>query len=340
MKKIIYFFSITFILVFAALILVNPAPCKKATVYSLNLCSQVLIPSLFPFTFCVIFILNSRILNYVKFPDKLIKKIFGMDSYLFSIFLLSLIGGYPLGAKIINEASINKKTSQAMLNYCVNAGPAFIITAIGNGIFQSNKIGILLFVSHIIPSFIIAAFHKKELNFKKVKALKSISVSDNFVISAASSASALVSICSLVILFSVITAYFNNFKFLKPITFILEVTNSVSNTQNILLISALLGFSGISVWCQVYSVSQKVKPKFINFLACRISHSVLSVIFTYLGIKLFGITLPTLSNFKSFSYSIFYESSAIGISLFILILLFMISLKEKNYTGNIINDIV
>ncbi len=340
MKKIIYFLSVTFILMFAVLILESPNTCITATAYGINLCARVLIPSLYPFTFCVLFILNTGVLNRFHFLDRILKRLFGMDGYLFSVFLLSLIGGYPLGAKLINDSQIDKKTAKTMLNYCVNAGPAFIITAVGSGIFSSRKIGLILFVSHILPPFLLAFLFRKKLNHNKVKQKSNISIADNFVLSASSSASALMNICTFVILFSVVTAYSQSLTFLKPITLILEVTNSISRTNNILLISALLGFGGISIWCQVYSLSKKAKPDFWYFPLCRIFHAILSTAFTYIAIKLFGVTLPTLSNGKIFSFAAFTNTAAIGFSLIILSILFMISLKQKNYAGNMLEDIV
>lgn len=340
MKKTIYFLSVTFILLFAVLILKDPEPTIKASAYGINLSARVLIPSLYPFTFCVLFILNSGFLTGFKCLDRILKKVFGMDGYLFSVFLLSLIGGYPLGAKLINDSQINEKTATIMLNYCVNAGPAFIITAIGSGIFNSKKIGLILFISHILPSFLLAFLFRKKLNLNNNCKKSAISIADNFVISASSAASALISICTYVLLFSVITAYMENCTLLKPITLLLEVTNSISHTNNILLISALLGFGGISIWCQVYSLSKKAKPHYLAFPLCRISHAVLSTLFTYIAIKIFNIALPTLSNGRIFSFSIFTNNAAIGISLIVLCIVFMISLKQKNYAGNMLEDIV
>lgn len=340
MKKIIYFLSVTFILMFAVLILKNPNPCIKATSYGINLCARVLIPSLYPFTFCVLFILNTNTLNKLNFFDRLLKKLFGMNGYLFSVFFLSLIGGYPLGAKLINDSQIDEKSAKTMLNYCVNAGPAFIITAVGNGIFNSRKIGLILFVCHILPPFILAFLFRKKLSADKCCHKNYTNIADNFVISATSSAAALINICTFVLLFSIISAYFEDVSFLKPITLLLEVTNSISNTNNILLISALLGFGGISIWCQVYSLSKKEKPHFVAFPLCRIFHAFLSAAFTYIAIKAFGVTLPTLSNGKELGFTAFTNSAAVGFSLIILSILFMISLKQKNYAGNILEDIV
>ena len=345
MKKIVsIFFSIN-ILLFTFLLIFNPKICVNSAVSSIILCGRVIIPSLFPFTFCVMFIMKSKLLNSIKILDKPSRVIFGLDSKFLGIFLLSLIGGYPLGAKMLNQANADKKMRKTMLNYSVNAGPAFIISAIGNGVFSSQKIGVLLFFSHIIPPFFLAILSKgKQKNKISKKESTSISLVDNFVLSASESANTLISICSFIILFSVITGYINFYSdkltFLKYLSPFLEVTNAVSKTHNIFLISFLLGFGGICVWFQVFSLCKNFKVDYISFILNRILHGGLSAGITFLLIKCFKITIPTMSNSQFFTPSPFYTSDVVGIALIIMGIVFMISLSSKNFAGNILHDIV
>ncbi|MBR6532941.1 MAG: hypothetical protein IKT44_00730 [Clostridia bacterium] len=333
MKRIISAIGLFGIICFGFMILKNPEICAESAVSGLILCGRVIIPSLFPFTFCVLFILKSGILQKLKIPETL------------CIFLLSLIGGYPLGAKMISESQIERKNTSQMLNFCVNAGPAFIILAVGNGIFSSTKIGILLFVSHIIPSLILAFVFKKSLITQQTKApKKAINFIDNFVLSAYESSHTLINISSFVILFSVFVSYINSFSqklpFLKPFEMVLEVTNGINQTRNIYIISSLLGFGGICIWCQVFSLSKGIKINYIKFVLCRIFHSITSCALTFLLIKIFNITVPTLSNSHTFGFSVFQTNAAVGISLILMGIVFIISLTGKNFTGNILEDIV
>ena len=83
--------------------------------------------------------------------------------------LSALIGGYPSAAKCINdlvlESALDRKTASKMLCYCVNAGPPFLISAVGTMGFGSFGIGLLLFVAQFLSSAIIAllisAFSKR-----------------------------------------------------------------------------------------------------------------------------------------------------------------------------------
>lgn len=333
MKKIISLIGVFGIACFGFMILKNPEICAKSAVSGLVLCGRVIIPSLFPFTFCVLFILKSGILQKLKIPET------------YGVFLLSLIGGYPLGAKMISESHIERKNASQMLNFCVNAGPAFIILAVGNGVFSSQKIGVLLFVSHIIPSVILAIIFKKSLIPQETKApVKAINFIDNFVLSTYETSNTLINISSFVILFSVFVSFINHFSqnlpFFKPLGMILEVTNGINQTRNIYIISLLLGLGGICIWCQVFSLSKGIKINYIKFVLCRIFHSITSCGLTYALIKLFKISLPSLSNGNNFSFSVFQSTAAVGISLILMGIVFIISLTGKNFTGNILEDIV
>ena len=136
------------------LVITNPKVCTEGAVKGLLLSGRVIIPSLFPFTACVLFIMKSGGLSLLDFANPFTKRVFRLSPQQFSLMLLSFIGGYPVGGKLLNEAvksgKISKENAGIMLNYCVNAGPAFIVLAVGGGILGSKKIGYLLLLAHII----------------------------------------------------------------------------------------------------------------------------------------------------------------------------------------------
>jgi hypothetical protein len=293
----------------------------------------------------VLFILKSRALKILNPCDFIFKSLFGLQSTTFSVFLLSLIGGYPLGAKMLNDSEISKENACVMLNYCVNAGPAFIILAVGDGVFGSQKIGVILFMAHILPSFILALFFKRKIKLADTKEPNSyINPVDNFVLSATTGAVTVLNICAFVILFSVITAYLNQlaqrYSFVYFPSLFLEVTNAVNQTKNIYLISAILGFGGISIWCQIVSLVKRFRINYFVFILCRIFHAISSALITFFSVKIFGIAIPTLSNGKIFSFSPFSKGVEVGISLLIMGIVLIISLKNKNFTGNMVEEIV
>lgn len=333
MKKSISYLVIFCILTLSFMILKSPEICTESAISGLEICGNIIIPSLFPFTFCVLFILRSGILKIIKIPENI------------AIFLFSLIGGYPLGAKMLKESNLQENTKIQMLNFCVNAGPAFIILAVGNGIFKSQKIGFILFLAHILPTFIMSLFFKKCFRSSEAKNQKpTIDFIDNFTECSSLACSALISISGYVILFNIITAYTNHLAkhlpFLKDFNLILEITNGISQTHNIYLISALLGFGGICVWLQVFSQAKDIKINYPKFFFCRIFHALTSVLFTFIFIKLFQITIPTLSSGTMAASNVFQTNGSVGISLVLMGIVFIISLQNKNFAGNMLEDLV
>ncbi len=329
MRKLFSIVGIGAVLLLVVLILTKPQICINSVISGLILCGRVIIPALYPFTFCVLFILKSGLLQKLKIPESV------------CIFLLSLVGGYPLGAKMLNDSKIAPKTATIMLNFCVNAGPAFIILTVGSGVFSSTKIGVLLYLSHLLPSVIMALTFRKKLKFKsEIKSQNELNIIDNFVLSASDSASTLINICSFVILFSVVCEYIKLCPVLSPIIPFLEVSNGIATSRNIYLLSFLLGFGGICIWLQVFSLSKRYKPNYFGFILCRLFHGGLSCGITFLLLKIFNIPISTLSNGKIFTYSTFSQNIGVGISLTITSIILIISLCNKNFAGNVLEDMV
>lgn len=344
MKKTINKTIPLIIMVFALLIVLKPQTCLNYALRGILICGNVIIPSIFPFTFCVLFINNSGVLNYMRSIDKLSKTVLGLSYYELAIFLISLVGGYPIGAKMLKNEKIKK--ADIMINYCVNAGPAFVVLAIGKGVFKNVVIGWVLFASHILSSvllMLILSNKAKKITPQTTRKTPTGAV-ENFVISSADAADTVIKICGLVILFSVINGYIQLLStLLPPIKFLgllCEVTNAVINTKNILTVSFLLGFGGFSIWAQVFAFLKETKINYFNFIAFRMLHGIFSAAITYLLIKIFKPKVYTLSNGIKFSAESFINRPAVAISLIIMGIVLIISLYTKNYAGNLREDIV
>ena len=333
---------ICFAVGFALLIVLFPDISRSGVTRGILLCGRVIIPSLFPFTMCVLFVMNIGISNSSNRLSNITKRIFCLNFFEFSCVFLSLIGGYPIGAKLINEAvaqkKITTKKAESMLFYCINAGPAFIISAVGCSVFNSKNIGRVLFASHILSSLCICMLTRKKEYIDNPQKSSNLPLSDNFVLSAANTSKTLISISSFVILFSAINSYFLHFgesvPIFKNIALLLEITNSLTYCRNIYIISFLLGFGGICIWFQVFAAVDNFKINYFKFALFRLLHGILSTLFTYVIIKTFKITVPTISNI---TFKPIYSTPAVTVSLIIMVLIFTISLETKKYSSQIID---
>ncbi len=118
-----------------------------------------ILPSLLPFLFVTKILSNFDFIFILCSKFKFLSKfLFNTPQISFYIFFMSVISGYPIGAKLTSEFYernlITKDDAQKILSYCSTSGPLFVIGSVGVGFFASNKIGIFLFLSHILSSII------------------------------------------------------------------------------------------------------------------------------------------------------------------------------------------
>lgn len=328
---------------------VKPSICARAALRGLIACGETVIPSLFPFTVCVLFLMRCGLSDSFKF-GRLTGKITGLGTKSSCVFLFSAIGGYPVGARLINELCeqgyIDEEGANRMLCFCVNSGPAFIVLAVGEGLLHSKSIGYILLLSSILSSVILMCL----FGFKKIKEKTenrkeaNSCYSECFVGAAASAAESMLSISAYIVFFSAARAFFEevlpNWGALSVFKDMLEVTTALTNTKNVCYISFLLGFSGFCVWFQIFGSVKGFRIRLWLFALSRLLHGLLSAALTLLQIKLFHPTLETVSNGLAALHTVRENGIAIGCSLVLMVLLLIISAFNKKGYGNLREDIV
>lgn len=77
--------------------------CSKGAENGIGLCLSTLVPSLFPFMVLASYITDSGLAEKIgRHLSWLTKPLFGLDGCFASAIILSLVGGYPVGAKTVN----------------------------------------------------------------------------------------------------------------------------------------------------------------------------------------------------------------------------------------------
>lgn len=255
-----------------------------------KLCLFTVIPALYPF--CVLSIIFRSIVSGTRI--KLLapmERFCGIPIGSGIIFLIGVLGGYPVAAICIEQARKAGNLSDAdagrMAVFCNNAGPAFIfgmLPCLFNSFTTVIIIWIIQLVSAIIVGFILPNKSKNQIMISKQtnttlkKALESASNS-------------MVQVCSIVILFRVIITIISRW-FLWLLTpelktaliGIMELTNGVielkqisSEINRMILSCALLSFGGLCVALQAVSISSAIKPSVYllgKLLQCGISMTI------------------------------------------------------------------
>ncbi len=268
------------------------------------LCENI-IPSIFPFMVLSTYIANSSLVHQMSnYLQKITKSVFGVSGKGFLAVILGLLGGYPVGAKIITEyyenKIIDKSEAHRLICWCVNPGFAFVVTAVGKFMLGSTNAGIIMYCSVVLSSFTIGFLIR--LTQKPIKALppqkdiQNIIDKENlFIHSVSSGSNAMLSICGWVLTFSAIgagiEALFQSSSATVFLKSVLEVTTGCKNGAayglSLPLICAVLSFGGFAVIFQIAPYLKKINFSLKLFIALRIINGALSAFYCSLIVKLF-----------------------------------------------------
>lgn len=271
----------------------------------LLLCAGVVIPSLFPFMVVSGFAVRSGVASALLRPlTAALSPLFRLPREACSAVVLSFFSGYPTGASLVahlqETGTVDRATADRMMIYCVNAGPAMILFAVGNCLFGSSPIGWLLLFCHITASVLIGWITGRFGPKPQKSALLPEQREDGanaFVNATAEACRQMITICGFVTLFSAVMAVLpEGAGFLFPV---LEVTKGcawlVSNGFGAPAVAAALGFGGVSVMFQVLSMSRGT-VSLLRLLLSRLCHAVLSAALCAVLIRLLPAAAQAASN--------------------------------------------
>ena len=147
LKKI--FFPFIFIS-FTLCLLIFSKSNLSAVKSGLSLWANSVVPSLFPFFVATELLMHTDIVMQLGFLlNKYMKPLFNIRGEGSFCFIMGIISGYPIGAKIASNFRLNnicsKEECERLLSFTNNSGPLFIIGTVGILMFKNTTIGFLLF---------------------------------------------------------------------------------------------------------------------------------------------------------------------------------------------------
>lgn len=142
-------------LAFASSLLLFSSNNLPAIKKGLALWANSVVPSLFPFFVATELLMNTNFVNILgKFLNKIMKPLFNIRGEGSFGFIMGLISGYPVGAKIACDFRENnicsKEECERLLSFTNNSGPLFILGTVGISMFGNSTIGLLLLLTHIL----------------------------------------------------------------------------------------------------------------------------------------------------------------------------------------------
>ena len=311
----------------------------------LNVCADTLIPSIFPFMMLAKFLILT---DSLSFCQKLFARPF---AFLFRLppaaapaVIISFLGGFPVGAALADElkksGKIDGNQFRIMLSFCVCAGPAFIIEAVGVRLFGSIAAGLIIYASVILSGVVTGAVYCRLIHAKKPDITANVKRSRPAVsyclVKATDDASyAMITVCAFVLLFSAlddIIFYCTGGNIIgRAATFVLEVTNGASLAAEyggLPVSAAICSFSGVAVICQILSLIKNdvSTPK---FFLCRIFSAAVTFAICTLLLKIFPSALPVFKNFDGAKSAVSRNSLILACSLMFMSVIFLLSLGKE-----------
>lgn len=167
-----------FFLAFAGSLLLFSSSNLPAIKKGLALWANSVVPSLFPFFVATDLLMHTNFVNILgRFLNKLMKPLFNIRGEGAFGFIMGLISGYPVGAKIACDFRENnicsKEECERLLSFTNNSGPLFIVGTVGICMFGNSTIGLLLLTTHILACITVGIifrfwkFNKSTFNIDK-----------------------------------------------------------------------------------------------------------------------------------------------------------------------------
>ncbi len=312
-----------------------PREAMDAMREGLKLCGNVILPSLFPF-----FVLSSLVveLGMSRYLGRLLEPVmaplFRVNGACAAALALGFVGGYPVGARtaiqLYQNGQCSRTEAERLLAFCNNCGPAFILGAVGAGIFGSGTIGLLLYGTHLLASLLVGLvfrFYRPGDSPRRSRdrglQFQTASFSAALIRSVTGAAQSILNICAFILCFAVLIRLAARSglmgllsgllsRLLGPLgltetwaqrllTGLLELSSGVSSLTDgalsgrLSMAAFMLGWAGLSVHCQVLAFLGDSGLSIRTYVAGKLLHGGLSALLTALLFQAFPLEAPVAS---------------------------------------------
>lgn len=300
-------------------IIINPAIYITSCLNGIIVWATVVLPALLPFMFFTKTLTELGVAEILATKFKLFPKIFKVPSVAVYVFVLSILSGYPVGAKIVADlyesGNITKEEAYKITTFTSNSGPMFILGSVGIGMFANKKLGIIILISHILGALINGLIYRnhKEKNLEKNK---KIIVKNNLSLGELmwNTVNSVLIIGGFIALFFVIIEILNNLHIFSPISNLFSsifncnsnIFNAIFNgifeiTRGCLDISKLglneffssflctfiISFGGLATAMQAFVFLKKFDMRFSFFIKQKITHAIFASIISIIILFIF-----------------------------------------------------
>ena len=303
---------IFFILIAFAIILSFAGDFSTAVIDGINLWFACVLPSLFPYFIITTLLSTLKVTGKISNAlSPLTKRLFNVNGSVGYALFMSIISGYPMGAKIVSDLkdggmlTDTEATRSAAL--CSTSSPVFLIGSVGSLMFKNAFFGLMLFICHIISIVLVGVlfsfYKRKEKSTANFNAFTPTKLDNLLYDSVYSAVTSSLLVGGIITLFYLITEVLLSFNVLSPLTFLFEsiigdkhtaqglVLGIIESTRGLKTLAGggitflslpvcafICGFGGISVIMQSLAYLKKAKIKTAPFLLAKLLSAVINFV--------------------------------------------------------------
>lgn len=272
------------------LFLLDTTTMQQGVRDGIELCLITVIPALFPFL-----LLSSPLMEQLRNSSiplsSGISRLLRISQNSVPLFLIGLLGGYPVGARCIAQDVKTGKLSPAdgnrMLCFCTNAGPSFIF-GMGISLFADGMICCLAWMIQILSAVLMGIMTPGSCKLQRVSNSKDTSATTDTLFKAMETMGM---ICGWVVIFRIIICYCKQylFRFVPQMVGdillgLLELSNGCYSLQEMadlqtswLLFSLYLALGGGCVALQTASILRTVHLSVASYLRAKFCQGILAL---------------------------------------------------------------
>lgn len=273
----------------------DPALSASLVKRGFDICVRSVIPAIFPFA--VISTLLCR-LEVPRPAARLVSFLFGVSAEGAKAVISGLLSGFPVGGmctyELYGAGRIDKKEAERILCFTNNPSAAFVIGYVGLTVLGSIRLGVLLYITLILVSFIVASVlrRKRDTSFVPLLSAEGGLGLTDITKAVKNTALTMLTVSAFIIVFSVIGGYISLASSFLPdeirclVCGAAEISNgiaavgesSLSLRMAFILSGAICAFSGMSVHMQIASLSTYPEISMKKYYISKVISSLLAAL--------------------------------------------------------------
>lgn len=318
--------------------------CTRGIEKGIGFCLEILIPSLFFFMVIAAFSVQSGICETLCRPLRGVsKKLFRLPPQSAAVILLSMIGGYPVGAScaaiMAHERRLSPTQAAKTAYIAVAAGPGFLVNYIGTALLGNTQAGYILLGAQVIAVILTGIIVGHTVDSEPLARFAAAKkAGENLLVGAVQNASrAAFGMCAMVVIFcavsEVIDTVIPSQEACDIASAMTEITNGchrLSGRVPLYVIAFFVGFGGLSVHFQIFSMLGQVPLKKSLFFLFRIIEGIIAMVATYIYLMITPIKTAVFSTVDSTPSAARSATLAGSAALVLSSLLFIGSVRNKS----------